>query len=108
MADEKPHVPSRKCCVKFFGIIHHIPDWPDAVTEINRVLKPGGRFFFEEVTKIALDRWFYRTVLEHPKENRFSASEFVHELEKHNIKVGNNYVERFFGDFVIGVGVKSI
>ena len=27
-----------------FGIIHHVPDWRSALTEIHRVLKPGGRF----------------------------------------------------------------
>ena len=39
-----------------FGIIHHVPDWQRAVAEVARVLRPGGRFFFEEVTKRALDR----------------------------------------------------
>lgn len=63
-----------------FGIIHHVPDWQIAVSEIRRVLKPGGRFFFEEVTCHALNRWSYRTFLKHPTENRFSGQEFVAEL----------------------------
>lgn len=87
-----------------FGIIHHVPEWSRAVAEVARVLKPGGRFFFEEVTTHALSRWSYRTFLEHPKENRFSGDQFVAELERHSIHVGTNYVERFFGDFIIGVG----
>lgn len=68
------------------------------------MLKPVGRFFFEEVTKRALDRWFYRTFLEHPKTNRFSAEEFIDELEKQRIMVGEKHREWFFGDFVVGVG----
>ena len=32
-----------------FGAIHQMPDWPAAVAEVRRVLKPGARFFFEEV-----------------------------------------------------------
>lgn len=87
-----------------FGIIHHIPRWQTAVAEVSRVLRPGGRFFFEEVTRHALNRWFYRTFLEHPTENRFSAKEFVAELERQGIIVGENSVEWFFGDFVTGVG----
>ena len=87
-----------------FGIVHHVPEWQQAVKEIARVLKPGGRFFFEEVTRQALDRWFYRTFLEHPKENRFTAKEFVAELERQGISVGSNQIEWFLGDFIVGVG----
>lgn len=87
-----------------FGIIHHIPTWQTAVAEIARALRPGGRFFFEEVTTHALDRWFYRTFLDHPTENRFSGKEFIAELERQGIHVGERSVEWFFGDFVTGVG----
>lgn len=87
-----------------FAIIHHIPDWQGAVSEIARVLKPGGRFFFEEVTSHALNRWSYRTFFDHPSENRFSSQEFLAELERQGIVVGNKWVERVRGDFIIGVG----
>ena len=30
-----------------YGIIHHIPNWQQALKEIARVLKPGGVFYFE-------------------------------------------------------------
>src|SRR5262245_33944608 len=46
-----------------FAIIHHIPNWKDAVAEVARVLTPGGKFLFEEVTRHALGRWFYRRFL---------------------------------------------
>jgi len=71
---------------------------------VARVLKSGGRFFFEEVTRQALDRWFYRTFLEHPAENRFTAKEFVAVLEGYGISVGSNQLEWFLGDFIVGVG----
>lgn len=87
-----------------FAIIHHVPAWQRAVAEVARVLKPGGRFFFEEVTRQALDRWFYRTFLDHPKTNRFSAQEFIAELERQGIMVGDKQLQWFFGDFVVGVG----
>ena len=87
-----------------FGIIHHVTQWKRVIAEVSRVLRPGGRFFFEEVTSQALNRWAYRTFLDHPKGDRFSARQFILELERHGIEVGSNYSERFFGDFVIGVG----
>lgn len=89
-----------------FGIIHHVPDWQGAVAEIFRVLKPGGQLYFEEVTSHALDRWFYRKFLKHPKTNRFSTPQFITELESQGFAVGNRYVEKFYGDFVIGVAKK--
>jgi ubiquinone/menaquinone biosynthesis C-methylase UbiE len=90
-----------------FWILHHVPDWEKAISEIKRVLKPGGRFFFQEVTKKALNRWFYQTFLEHPRENRFSGNEFVNELERQDIIVSENVVERLVGDFIFGVGRRS-
>lgn len=90
-----------------FGIIHHVPRWRDAVAEVRRVLRPGGRFFFEEVTRHALERWASRTFLEHPIGDRFSGDEFVEAVERAGIRVGGHYVHRFFGDFVIGVGRAS-
>lgn len=89
-----------------FAIFHHIPNWQNAVAEIARVLKPGGRFFFEEVTAQALNRWFYRTFLEHPTKNRFTGEQFVAELEKNGIVVGENRRYWLLDDLIVGVGVK--
>jgi ubiquinone/menaquinone biosynthesis C-methylase UbiE len=87
-----------------FGIIHHVPEWRRAVAEVYRLLRPGGRFYFEEVSRHGLQRLSYRLLFEHPQEDRFSTSEFVAELEGQGIAVGTNVVERFFGDFFMGVG----
>lgn len=87
-----------------FAIIHHVPDWQRAVSEIRRVLRPGGIFFFEEYTRQALNRWLFRTFLEHPTENRFSREEFMAELERQGIFVNDNFAERGGGNYFIGVG----
>lgn len=89
-----------------FGVIHHVPAWRDAVAEVARVVRPGGQFVFEEVTRHALERWSYRTFLEHPEHDRFSAQEFVAEVERHGFVLPEPAITRFFGDFVIGVAVK--
>jgi len=88
-----------------FGIIHHVPKWQVAVSEIVRVLRPRGHFFFEEATSQALHRW--RAFLDHPTTNRFTGKEFIAEIEYQGITVGGNFVERVFGDFVVGVGRRN-
>lgn len=91
-----------------FAIINHVPEWQAALAEVRRVLKPGGRFFFEKVTSHALNRWSYWTFLDHPKENRFSSKEFIAKLERQVIILGESVVEKYFGDFIFGVGRKTI
>lgn len=90
-----------------FGIIHHIPNWRDALTEIARVLRPGGRFYFEEVTATALARPTYRALFDHPTEDRFSAGEFLAELPHHGLQVGDRWLTRVGGDYLFGVATRA-
>ena len=89
-----------------FGIVHHLPEWRTAVAEVARVLRPGGRFFFEEVTKHALQRWSYRTFLEHPEHDRVTPADFIEELERNGLHVVRSKT-LFFGDFLFGAAVKA-
>lgn len=90
-----------------FGILHHVPDWQKALREIHRVLKPRGLFFFEEVSRSGLQRWLYRTLLEHPRENRFSREEFSAELGLCNYEPVAAAKSFCFDDFFIGVSRKT-
>jgi ubiquinone/menaquinone biosynthesis C-methylase UbiE len=90
-----------------FGVIHHVPAWEDAIREVWRVLKPGGIFVFEEASKQALDRWVYRALFKHPKEDRFTEENFVAALEHYGMPVGGKLVSFFFGDFFAGVGQRT-
>lgn len=90
-----------------FGTVHHVPDWRAALAEVRRVLRPGGRFYFEEVTRQALQLWAYRTFLDHPQYDRFSAAELLADLERQDLAVGDRWATRFFGDFVVGVAVRG-
>jgi ubiquinone/menaquinone biosynthesis C-methylase UbiE len=96
-----------------FGAIHLVPDWQDAVAEVQRVLKPGGIFFFELVAS----RWLrlpYVFVTERFRRMKApGAEEFLSELERIGIAVGGN-VSRptaawtgLIGD-LIGAGRKGL
>ncbi len=90
-----------------FSALHHVPQWQKAITEIARVLKPGGRFIFEEVTRQWIERWPNRLLFLHPKESRFTDLEFLQELEKNGLKVEDRFTTKKKGDFIFGVGIRE-
>jgi ubiquinone/menaquinone biosynthesis C-methylase UbiE len=65
-----------------FGIIHHVPRWRAVPGEVFRVLKPGGRFYAEEVLARFIHHPVWRRLLDHPMEDRFDRAEFSAELER--------------------------
>lgn len=65
-----------------FGAIHHVVHWRSAISEIHRVLKPGGRFYCEEI----LSRWITHPVwgrlMDHPQVDRFDTTAFIGALTR--------------------------
>ncbi|WP_102143158.1 class I SAM-dependent methyltransferase [Mycobacterium hubeiense] len=90
-----------------FGIVHHIPDWRKAIAEVARVLTPGGRFYFEEVTAHALARPTYRRLFDHPTDDRFSAEQFLDELARRGLVLLGS-LTRIQDDYLLGVAAKPI
>ena len=86
-----------------FAIVHHVPDWRAAIGEVRRVLRPGGRLYYSEVTKHALDRPSYRLLFDHPDHDRFTADGFVAALEERGLRVGGRQQTFFHGDYTLGV-----
>jgi ubiquinone/menaquinone biosynthesis C-methylase UbiE len=58
-----------------FAIIHHVPAWRNAIAEAARVLRPGGRFYLEEIMRAFIHNPVWRRVLDHPMEDRFDVCE---------------------------------
>lgn len=80
-----------------FGIIHHVPDWRAALSEVHRVLVPGGRFFAEEVLAHFILHPVWSRVLEHPKHDRFDREGFADGLREAGFELVAS--EELFGDF---------
>ena len=67
-----------------FGILHHVPDWRNALAEVHRTLRLDGEFLFED---LPLETWEqgigipFRRIADHPYDRMFRKQEFVDELE---------------------------
>ena len=87
-----------------FGAIHHVVNWRDAIAEIHRVLKPGGRFFAEEVPAKLITHPLVRRLLAHPQQDRFDRDDFNAALEEIGFTIAAS--DRFINVWIWTVAVK--
>jgi SAM-dependent methyltransferase len=67
-----------------FGIVHHVPNWRNALAEVHRNLKLDGEFLFEDLPIETWERGIgvpFKRIADHPYDQMFTKQEFVEELE---------------------------
>ena len=84
-----PYQDSTMDAVFGFGVLHHIPDWQEALAEIVRVLKVGGTYFFEELYPTLYQNLITRHILLHPTENRFRSKDLKEALKETGLALEN-------------------
>jgi ubiquinone/menaquinone biosynthesis C-methylase UbiE len=75
-----PHPNEAFDAVFGFGVLHHVPDWRRALTEVARVLKIGGTYFLEEIYPTVYQNFITRHILLHPEEDRFTSADLKEAL----------------------------
>tara|TARA_R110000868_G_scaffold190862_1_gene434753 strand:- start:54801 stop:55412 length:612 start_codon:yes stop_codon:yes gene_type:complete len=71
----------------FFGSLHHIPKWQQAVHAAVASLNEGGKIYFWEFYKPCIDNYVVKKFLDHPHETSFTHEELKAELEKADCKI---------------------
>jgi ubiquinone/menaquinone biosynthesis C-methylase UbiE len=88
-----------------FGVLHHIPDWRRALTEIARVLKPAGAYFLEELYPSLYQNFLTRHILLHPRSDRFTAQDLRQALAGAGFSLADCIECQRLG--ILGVAVKQ-
>ena len=70
-----------------FGAIHHVVRWRQAISEIVRVLKPGGVFYCEEILSRYITHPLLGRLMDHPQEDRFDTTQFIFALQKYGFHI---------------------
>lgn len=104
-AQDIPYPDESMDAVFNFGIIHHLEDWERGISEIARVLKKSGSFFFEEIYPPLYANFLFKRILVHPRDNRFYEKEFRSALRNSGLILQKGYVENRFR--ILGVAVKD-
>ena len=70
-----------------YGILHHVPDWREALREVARLLKPNGSFYFEDIFKASTQLLLVRALTDHPMDTQFTGEEFRLGMQQAGLRI---------------------
>ncbi len=70
-----------------FGIIHHVLDWRRCISELSRVLRQGGAFYFEEIYPPLYANPILKLLVSHPTVDRFDGAQFLQALQENQLQL---------------------
>lgn len=70
-----------------FFTLHHVDDWKKSLSEISRILKPGGYFAFGELYGSAVKSYDLRNLLHLPVGERFDRPRLVRALAENRLRL---------------------
>jgi len=89
-----------------FGIIHHVLDWRRCISELSRVTRPGGTFYFEEIYPPLYANFLLKRLVRHPTSDRFNGAQFLEALEHNRFQLAEGVCATSrFG--IVGAAVKN-
>lgn len=100
-----PHRDETMDAVFGFGVLHHVPDWQGALSEVARVLKPGGVYFLEELYPSLYQNFITKHILLHPTENRFRSADLHRAVGQAGFTLRDSLELKFAG--ILAVLVKE-
>jgi ubiquinone/menaquinone biosynthesis C-methylase UbiE len=75
-----------------FGAVHFVADWEKALDEVRRVLRPGGRYYFEWVTSPVLRSLYPLAARDFERMSAPGPAELVAALHRRGLAVGDRVV----------------
>ena len=72
------------------SVIHHIPNWEDALNELHRIIKPNGLLIIKELSIDTFETFFgkiARKFVEHPYNDMFRKDEFINYTKQKGFKL---------------------
>lgn len=88
-----------------FGFLHHVPAWRSGLSEVARVLKTGGIYYFEELYPQLYQNFVTKHILLHPEHDRFSSHDLRNGLDQWGLILKDAFEIKKMG--ILGVAAKD-
>ena len=89
-----------------FGFLHHVLKWQNSITEIVRVLRPGGIYYLMELYPALYQNFLTRRLLVHPEKNRFHSADLRKTIEIEGLDLAHSLEINKIG--ILAIGIKNV